>query len=62
MVWMNNTHIFSLFRPLGFSFCLWTGGLNIHALFSKKKYHNFCLLLPEKFTIFNTYGCTRITM
>ena len=34
---MNNTHIFSLFRLLGFSFCLWTGGLNIHALFSKKK-------------------------
>jgi len=60
MVWMNNTYIFSLFSPLGFSFCLWTGGLNIHTLFSKKN-HNFCLLLLVKFTIFDAYGCTRIT-
>ena len=34
---MNNTHVFSLFSPLGLSFCLWMGRLNIHALFSKKK-------------------------
>lgn len=36
MVLMNNTHIFSLFSRLGFSFCLRTVGLNIHPLFSKK--------------------------